>query len=73
MDQYVKVYLWQGDVTQLPVPKHKSVRPTVFPIVRRVVESAVASAFNPVELLRHLLQRHSGDLVVNVLKRVYTL
>ena len=65
---YVKVYLWQNEVTQLPIPKH-SVRPvSVLPVVRRVVERAVTTAFNPVQLLGYFLERRSGDVLVDVLK-----
>ena len=72
-DEYVQVYLWHNQVAQLPKPVWQLVRPTVFPIVGRVIQRAVTSALNPVQLLGNFFERRSGDLLVDILKRVYSL
>ena len=69
-DEYVQVYLWHNQVTQLPKPVWQLVRPSVIPIVGRVIQRAITTSLDPVQLFGNFLERRSGDLLIDILQRI---
>ena len=59
-DEYVNIFLWQGDACSLPRPK-VLVRESL-PIVGGVIKRAVTRTFNSVHLLGYALDRYAGNL-----------
>ena len=69
-DEYVQIFLWQNEVAQLPKP---SVRVAKVPFLVRVVKSAIAGPLNPVQFAGRFLERHAGNILIDIGQRFYSL
>ena len=72
-DDYVQIFMWQGGVTSLPLVQGELVTvPKGFLNVGSwVVKRAVTRALDPVQFLRYFLERHAGNILVDIGQRFY--
>ena len=68
-DEYVQIFLWQNQVAHLPEPKESVAK--VVPVLGRIVQSVLSSAFHPFGLCRYVLERNLRDACVYFIQRFY--